>query len=122
MMRAKQGLMVLLLCAGILFSADIGQIQKEAGEGDPEAQYKLGLLYYLGQNLSKDPALACDWIKKAAIQGYPDAEYFIGYCYRYGEVLEKNDENAALWYANAAKKAMRKHRVSWPTCTIPVRV
>lgn len=49
------------------------QIKRAAAEGDPDAQYALGYLYYYGREVPQDMGLAKKWIKKAADQGQQQA-------------------------------------------------
>lgn len=49
------------------------QIKRAAEEGDPDAQYALGYMYYYGRGVTQDMAQAKQWIKKAANQGQQQA-------------------------------------------------
>ena len=40
-----------------------------AGQGNPEAQYNLALMYQLGQSVNQDDKMALLWYSKAAEQG-----------------------------------------------------
>jgi TPR repeat protein len=51
----------------------ITQLQREAQEGDPDAQYNLAYLYENGLGLPKDEAKALELYQKAADQGHSDA-------------------------------------------------
>lgn len=44
-----------------------------ADQGDAEAQYVLGYMYYYGQGVASDPKVAQDWIRRAADQGHEKA-------------------------------------------------
>ena len=48
-----------------------------AGQGDSEAQYIVGLLYYFGEGTTKNVSEAKKWLKKAAAQGNKDAKDFL---------------------------------------------
>jgi TPR repeat protein len=48
---------------------------KDAKEGDPVAQYSLGIMSLLGQGTPVDLAEAKDWFQKAANQGHLEAIY-----------------------------------------------
>lgn len=45
----------------------------DAIQGDEEAQYALGQMYYFGNGVDKNYTEAKKWYKKAAEQGYSDA-------------------------------------------------
>ena len=47
--------------------------QKAANQGDADAQYNVGYMYYQGQGVAKNFAKAIEWFKKAASQGNEDA-------------------------------------------------
>ena len=46
----------------------------KAEQGDANAQYNLGFMYYYGQGVNKDKAEAAKWYRKAAAQGDADAK------------------------------------------------
>ncbi len=43
---------------------------KAAAQGDPSAQFNLGLMYLNGQGVQKDDIKAFEWYSKAAAQGH----------------------------------------------------
>jgi len=45
-----------------------------AKEGNAEAQYAIGYMYYYGEGVNKDTLVAKKWIKKSAVQNYQLAE------------------------------------------------
>ena len=52
---------------------------KELAEnGFFQAQFNLGLAYYLGDGVPQDKKEAVKWWRKAAEQGYVDAQYNLG--------------------------------------------
>ena len=52
----------------------IAQLQREAREGDPDAQYELAYLYENGLGVPKDETRALDLYQQAADQGHPAAQ------------------------------------------------
>jgi TPR repeat protein len=52
----------------------IAQLQREAREGDPDAQYELAYLYENGLGVPKDEARALELYQQAADQGHPAAQ------------------------------------------------
>ena len=54
---------------------------------DKEAQFKLGLSYFLGTDGKEDNAKALHWFKLAAKQGHLDAQSNIGIMYDNGYKL-----------------------------------
>ena len=49
-----------------------------AEQGNAEAQYMLGLIYFNGRYVPKDNAAAAHWLELSAAQGYEDAELLLG--------------------------------------------
>ena len=45
----------------------------EAENGQPDAEYAVGYMYYYGQGVVENRQKACFWINKAAAAGQPDA-------------------------------------------------
>lgn len=66
-----------------------------AQEGNPKAQYLLGVCYYWGNFIEENEEKAIEYYKLSSAQGYPDAQIELGMCYLLGIVVEK-DENKAL--------------------------
>jgi len=52
----------------------IAQLQREAREGDPDAQYELAYHYEKGLGVPKDETRALDLYQQAADQGHPAAQ------------------------------------------------
>ena len=55
--------LVLSVCS---FAADLNQITTKANAGDPDAQYKLGVMYSTGNGAPQDLDQAFQWFSKAA--------------------------------------------------------
>jgi hypothetical protein len=53
---------------------NIAQLQKEAQQGDPDAQYNLAYRYENGFGVAKDEAKALELYQKAADQGHSEAQ------------------------------------------------
>jgi TPR repeat protein len=53
---------------------NIAQLQREAQEGDPDAQYNLAYIYENGLGVPKDESKALELYKQAANQGHPAAQ------------------------------------------------
>ena len=78
---------------------------KTLGEqGDTDAQFKVGLIYYFGQGVPRDYIEALYWFKKAARQGHPLAQYNSGYMYEKGEGTPQDFAEAAKHYRHAAEQ------------------
>ena len=62
-------------------TATLDQLRQLAGNGDPAAQYELGLRYASGDGVNKDDKAASDWFSKAAENGNVKAQSALGYRY-----------------------------------------
>jgi TPR repeat protein len=78
--------------------------QALAIQGDQEAQFKLGSLYYSGNEVKQDYTQAALWYRRAAQQGNVDAQYSLGNMFLMGEGIGQDDSQAAQWYAMAAEQ------------------
>jgi len=67
---------------------------------DPEAQYKLGVIYY---NV-KEYTEAVKWFRKSAEQGSVRGQYGLGIMYYDGYGVEKNYDEAVKWFRKSEKQ------------------
>ena len=99
-----------------LSSAAADDLTSAAEQGDPEAQFWLGVAYQFGEDprdpsflIPEDHDLAMAWIRKAADQGYPHAQFWLGRFWRgeQGRFAKKvlPDRGKALaWFRRAAEQ------------------
>lgn len=80
----------------------IEEYTRKAEEGDVDAQYNLGIIYYHGEGVPKDYEEALSWFHKAAEQDDADAQYNLGFMYGRGEGIEKSHAQSAAWFKRAA--------------------
>jgi len=62
----------------------------KAQEGDVDAQYNLGIMYYHGEGAAKDYGEALKWFHLAADQNDADAQCNLGFMYGRGEGTKKD--------------------------------
>jgi TPR repeat protein len=74
--------------------------------GDPEAQYRLGLLYENGVKLERNFARAADWYRRAGRQGHPRAQFKLGALHQAGALGTVDLAAAGDWYAKAARQGL----------------
>lgn len=55
------------------YQFSVEHIKQAAAQGDPDAEYALGYMYYYGRGVTRDSQTALTWINKAATQGQPQA-------------------------------------------------
>jgi len=77
--------------------------KSHAEEGNPEAQFILGVFYYRGNaGLGKDIIESVSWYRKAAEQGHMNAQYNLGILYATGNGLVLDPAVAIQWWRMAA--------------------
>ena len=89
---------------------------KAAEQGNANAQYKLGALYFNGDDVAKDQKAGVEWLTKAAENGLPAAQYDLGNLYRFGQGVEQSFPNAFKWYLKAAEQGWRDAQYSLGYC------
>ncbi len=82
----------------------------KAKQGDVDAQYNLGIMYYHGEGIEKNLEEALFWFLKAAEQDDPDAQYNLGFMYGKGEGVEKSHEQSMQWFVKAAQQGHTEAR------------
>ena len=84
-----------------------------AEQGDPKAQYFLGVMYANGQGVPQDYKKAMTWIGKAAVQGDAAAQYRLGLMYADGKGVPRNNQEAVKWIRKAADQGHAGHSWVW---------
>jgi TPR repeat protein len=75
-----------------------------AEEGNPSAQFYVGLLYDKGNGVPQDYTVARMWYEKAAVQGYAMAQFYVGLLYDKGNGVPQDYTVARTWYEKAAAR------------------
>jgi len=78
----------------------IEELKRTAEQGDPDAQFYLGMCYATGKGVEQDYVQATKWRTKAAEQGHAEAQYALGLYYG----SKQDTEQSILWYTKAAKQ------------------
>ena len=73
-----------------------------AAEGDADAQYNLGLMYYNGRGVTQNYQEALRWFKLSAEQGLARGQYMLGAMYYIGGKVTQDDKEALKWWRLAA--------------------
>ena len=84
------------------------QLNTMATQGNPYAQFNLGLRYFEGDGVEKDFVQAFNWFKKAAVHGLADAEFFVGFCYFFGKGVAMDPKEAFEWMQKAARQGHKE--------------
>ncbi len=75
-----------------------------AQEGNPAAQYSIGLLYDQGKGVKKDPQTALKYFQAAVKQNLPAAQYYLGVKYYAGLGVKKSPVKALELIRRAAEQ------------------
>ncbi len=96
-----------------LNASTFNQLQKEAEQGNPQAQYALGGAYYNGNGTARNPVEGARWLLKAAENGYAPAQCDLGVMYEKGAGVEQSYKDTLKWYCTAAEQgdALAQHNL-----------
>ena len=88
-------------------AAAVRELKPLAEQGNAEAQFKLGSLYYQGWGVPHDYKEAVKWLRKAADQGHVFSQTTLGTVYAEGVqgVVEKDYPQALMWFILAAARS-----------------
>lgn len=84
------------------YATALRKFQPLAEQGDAEAQYYLGSLYYYGKGVEKNYVEAKKWYRKAAAQGHAGAQEKLGEMYEKGVDVPQDHIAAYMWFYLAA--------------------
>jgi len=76
--------------------------ERDAKNGNSDAQYFTGMMYAYGRGAGKSYTEAFHWWGKAANQGHIDAQYNLGVAYENALGVNKSHSDAIKWWHKAA--------------------
>lgn len=79
-------------------------LEEQVEAGNPVAQYRLGVLYALGQGVKQDYSRAAELFKQSAVGGIAEAQYNVAVMYSEGMGVPRDPALAATWYRKAAQQ------------------
>jgi len=79
-------------------------MQLKAEDGDIEAQYQLGIIYYHGEGLPQNHKAALHWFEQAGLQGDAEAQFNLGLMFGRGEGTAKDIKKSVEWFKLAAEQ------------------
>jgi uncharacterized protein len=82
----------------------LGSCSDPLNPTDADAQYDLGVRYYIGEGVPQGYEQAVKWYMKAAAQGHAEAQNDLGFSYEQGEGVPQDYEQAVKWYTKAAEQ------------------
>jgi TPR repeat protein len=77
-------------------------LEERVKNNDPVAEYRLGVLYALGQGVKQDYGHAAQLFQAAADGGVAEAQYNVAVMYSEGMGVQKDPTKAVEWYQKAA--------------------
>lgn len=86
------------------YQAALSAWRSLAEEGDAEAQFYLGALYYHGEGVPQSTAEAARWYRRAADQGHAAAQHNLGVMHYTGEGMPEDRGEALRWFRRAAEQ------------------
>ncbi|MCO6546134.1 MAG: sel1 repeat family protein, partial [Gilliamella sp.] len=81
--------------------------QKASENGNVNAQYSLGDMYFDGKVVEQDYSLAKIWLEKAAEQNDPYAQWNLGVIYFNGYDVKKDTEKAKELFKKACENGIK---------------
>ena len=82
----------------------ITEIQRQAEQGDADAQNNLGVMYGEGSRVPQDHAEAVRWFRIAAEQGHARAQLNLGAMYSEGRGVPQDAAEAERWFRLAVEQ------------------
>jgi len=83
----------------------VSELKIAAGNGDPDAQDTLGIMYALGKDVDRDKETALWWLQRAAQQGYANGQVNLGLIYE--GIPQKSNESIAAYRSAALQNNPR---------------
>ena len=85
------------------FEKALSMAKPLAIEGNVDAQYLTGLMYWRGRGVDRDDGAAAEWFAKAVAQNHKEALNDLGAMYRDGEGVGKDERRAFELFERAAE-------------------
>ncbi len=79
----------------------VKMFQQSAANGNPDAQWELGLLYEYGNHVDKDEQKAFELYSKSADSGSPIGTYLVAHCYQHGISVTEDRSMSDKLYAQS---------------------
>ena len=86
------------------FAAALRLLKPLAEQGDAQAQFNLGVIYFNGDGVAQDYKTAVKWYTLAAAQGDASAQYNLGLMFEEGNGVAQDYKTAVKWYTLAAEQ------------------
>ena len=105
---------IALFCIGLMeidnpprnVEKGIRNLERAANKGLATAQATLGMIYFTGIGVSRDPKEAIAWCSKAARKRLPLGMFYLGMAYSSGDGISRNNDFSNRWIRAAADKGL----------------
>ena len=88
--------------SNLSIDTDLKILKAQSEEGNPDAKFYLGSLYYIGRGIDKNYLKAVDLFKEASDAGNVSATFNLGIIYAKGRGVEIDEKKAFEYYKKAA--------------------
>ena len=82
---------------------ELNDLRVAAEQGDADAQFRFGNIYYRGNGVPQSSPEAAKWFRKAAMQGHVDAISRLAFMYKNGHGVPWNEEMAEKLHERSVK-------------------
>jgi TPR repeat protein len=105
---------IALFCVGLMeidnpprnITKGMRHLERAADQGLATAQATLGMIYFTGIGVSRDPKEAVKWCSKSARQRLPLGMFYLGMAYSSGDGIARNNDFANRWIRAAADQGL----------------
>ena len=101
------------------FSRAMKLLSPIANSGNPDAQYRLAIMYQNGLGVVRNELLAYKWMKNAAQQEFGPALHGLGFMYMEGDCVGRDDVRAIKWFEAAVAQGLQGAMGWTPQCKRP---
>lgn len=84
----------------------VEMLQRASDNGNPDAQWELGLMYEYANHVDQDQAKALELYQNSADAGSPIGLYLVAHCYQHGIVVEEDLAVSDSLYAKSFDELM----------------
>ena len=99
---------VMIFAVHLTIASDLDSLEAATEQGDAEAQFNLGNMYFEGLGVPQNDAEAARLYRMAAEQGIAEAQFNLGVLYSTGRGVPENDTEAARLYRMAAEQGIAR--------------
>lgn len=85
----------------------VEMLQLASENGNPDAQWELGLMYEYANHIAQDQSKALDLYRRSAESGSPIGLYLVAHCYQHGIVVEEDHAISDSLYAKSFDELMQ---------------